>query len=299
MMQPMSHEEAQELLATEALDALRAVEHDTLLAHVGDCAECSAELAGLRDSAGFLAEALPTVAMDSRRSAAIRSQLLARATADAAARRGDPGVNSPDKRHAQTPIAPTVPLHDEQPVRAIGRPPASRGGWYAAAAAVMLAAGLLTVLRSSRRDAGILRNELAAVRAERFESEAKITLRDSLIEQLTGVTVRIVGLTGDGPKAPVGWVFWDQNERWTLLAHNLTAVAANQVYQLWLITPGQRKLSAGTFAADHRGHSVFRATLALPRDSLAAVAVTVEPAGGVPQPTGPIALSGEAGKIGP
>ncbi len=290
MMPSMSHEEAQTLLATEALDALRGEERDALLTHVGDCAECSAELAGLGDTAASLAAALPTVSMDSRRSAAIRSQLLARAAANVAARRGGAGVNTPDKPPAAAPTSPIEPLHGE-PVRAVGRPPASRGGWYAAAAAVLLAAGLVTVLRSSRRDAGILRNELAAVRADRFEAEAKITSRDSLIEQLIGVTVRVVGLTADERTAPVGWVFWDQNERWTLLAHNLPVVAANQTYQLWLITPGQRKLSAGTFAVDHRGHSVFRTKLALPRDSLAAVAVTLEPVGGVPQPTGPIALA--------
>ncbi len=296
MIQPMSHEEAQALLASEALGALGGEERDALLAHVGECAECSRQLVEFRDTAALLAESLPAVPLDSRRSAAIRSRLLARAGADLASRRGGgAGGDTPVESPAKAPPSPIKPL-DRQPLRASGRSPGSRGGWYAAAAAVILAAGLLAGLRSARRDGGILRAELDAVRAERFEAEAKLALRDSLIEQLTAATVRIVGLTADGPAAPVGWVFWDQRERWTLLAHDLPVTAANRTYQLWLITPGQRKLSAGTFATDQRGHTVFRATLFLPRDSLAAVAVTLEPAGGVSQPTGPIALSGQAGK---
>ncbi|MGI9077125.1 MAG: anti-sigma factor domain-containing protein [Gemmatimonadaceae bacterium] len=297
MIRPTSHEEAQALLAIEALDALKGEERDALLAHAGGCAECSAQLAELRDTAAILVELLPTVPLDSGRSAAIRSRLLARAAADVAARRGEAGFNAPDEPRANAPPSPVKRL-DIEPLRAIGRSTGSRFGWYAAAAAVMLAAGLLSVVRSARRDADGLRSELAAVRAERFEAEAKLVLRDSLLEQLTGSSVHIVGLTANGPEAPVGWVFWDQSEKWTLVAHNLPNVAPNRTYQLWLITPGQRKLSMGTFTSDQRGHAVFRATFPLPRDSVAAVAVTLEPAGGVPQPTGPITLSGAATALG-
>ena len=292
MILSISHEAAQELLTTEALDGLKGAERDALLAHVRDCGMCSTHLAQLRETTAFLAESVPIVPMDSRQSAAIRSRLLARAAADLASRRGEAGGQESDQLRAKAPTSAGQTLESE-PVRPIGRPPVSRGGWYAAAAAVMLAAGILAVLRSTRRDAAIANSELAGVRAERLEAERKVTVRDSLLEQLTGATVLIVSLTGSGPTAPVGWLTWDQNERWTLLAHDLPVAAADRTYQLWLITPGQRKLSAGTFATDQRGHALFRTTLPLPRDSLAAVTVTLEPAGGVPQPTGPIALSGK------
>lgn len=290
MIQSISHDEAQALLAIEALGALTGADRDALLAHVEVCAVCSAQLVQLRDTAAALAESLPAVPLNPDRSAAMRSRLLARAASDLTGRRGDDGGRLPNEPPVKAPTSPVKPLSGE-PVRAIGRSPASRGGWLAAAAAVLLAAGILSVLRSTRRDAAVARNELTAVRAQQLRAATEVALRDSLIEQLTGATVRIVDLTGSGPKAPMGWVFWDQNEKWTLLVHDLPALAADRTYQLWLTTGGQRTLSAGTFGTDHRGHAVFRATLSLPRDSLVSASVTLEPAGGAARPSGPIALA--------
>jgi anti-sigma-K factor RskA len=62
---------------------------------------------------------------------------------------------------------------------------------------------------------------------------------------------------------------------------------------VWLVTPSA-KISAGTFAPDSSGGARMQAKYALAPDSLRAVAVTVEPAGGVPSPTGPIVIAGSA-----
>ena len=51
---------------------------------------------------------------------------------------------------------------------------------------------------------------------------------------------------------------------------------------------GERRLFGGAVDA------VVRATYPLARDSLQAIAVTEEPAGGVPQPTGAMVVAGEA-----
>jgi len=65
-------------------------------------------------------------------------------------------------------------------------------------------------------------------------------------------------------------------------------------YQLWLIR-GDRKISAGLLPSDKTGLP----TLArISHDLLAggvpdAFAITIEPAGGMPQPTGPIVLVGK------
>jgi len=52
------------------------------------------------------------------------------------------------------------------------------------------------------------------------------------------------------------------------------------------------KISAGTFAPGINGEAIVRAVYPLSRDSLKAVAVTDEPAGGVAQPTGPFVIIG-------
>lgn len=295
MTPAMSHDESQAMLAAEALDALTGRERDAVLAHVSGCAECSALLAALRDTSASLATMVPVAPMAAERSAAVRARLLARAVADTGARQDKAESTLRLDTSAKAPVSPII-TPDREPIRAIGSPVA-RGGWFAAAAAVILAIGLFSALRSTRRNTDALRNELALVRTDKLEAETRLASRDSLVASLIGPSVRVVDLAAASPTAPSGRMFWEQSaDRWTFIAHDLPAVPGNRTYQLWLITRGQRKISAGTFAATSRGEALVRAQFALPRDSLAAIAVTEEPAGGVPQPTGTIVLQGVAGR---
>jgi len=51
-------------------------------------------------------------------------------------------------------------------------------------------------------------------------------------------------------------------------------------------------ISAGTFNTDAQGRAVVQATYALAEADLAAIAITEEPEGGSPQPTGTILVAG-------
>jgi anti-sigma-K factor RskA len=85
-------------------------------------------------------------------------------------------------------------------------------------------------------------------------------------------------------------MFWDKAKNtWVLVAHNMPDLKTGRTYQLWLVTPTQ-KISAGTFEAKG-GEAMVRATYALPADQLKMLAVTEEPAGGMPQPTGPMVMA--------
>ena len=119
--------------------------------------------------------------------------------------------------------------------------------------------------------------------------------RDEFVESLTGPDVTVVGLTSGATKTPRALMFWDKaTNRWTFIAHNMPALAAGRTYQLWLVTAG-RKISAGTFSVTAGGDALVQATYALDPNALKAVAVTEEPAGGVPQPTGAMVVVGTAG----
>ena len=114
-----------------------------------------------------------------------------------------------------------------------------------------------------------------------------------LVAAITGADVAVVEMTSAGARAPSARMFWDRKANaWTFVAHNMPALAAGRTYQLWLVTRTSEKISAGTFTPSATGDALVRATYALARDSLAAVAVTEEPAGGVPQPTGSMVISG-------
>ena len=102
-------------------------------------------------------------------------------------------------------------------------------------------------------------------------------------------------LTSGTVRAPWAWMFWDHaTNRWTLVARDLAPPSPGKTYQLWLVTP-RAKISAGTFNPKPDGSAEVQATYALAPDSLRAIAVTEEPAGGVPQPTGPFVITATAG----
>ena len=292
MTREITHEEVQLALAAEALETLTGEERDAALAHVDGCAECAAALAALRDTVAALAYATPTASLDPGRRARMRGRLLARAAADGHAR--TPGASPGGETGARTPHTEVTPL---RPQVTAAPPRRSRGPWLMAAALTALMVGAAAYAFTLRREVRGLSAQIAVlertVNVQRDSFQRELGVRERLLAGLTGPAVRVVQLAAGGARAPSGRMFWDQStDAWTFFAHNLPAMKPGRTYQLWLITPGQRKLPAGTFAPQN-GNARVSAQFALPRDSLFAVAVTDEPAGGVPQPTGPIVLVGQ------
>jgi anti-sigma-K factor RskA len=150
----------------------------------------------------------------------------------------------------------------------------------AAAGAAMIVIGGALLVRG--------RQETAAARTRAIE-------REPLIAGVVGPGVRIIELAGTEQRTGSARMFWNQStDAWTFVARDLPAPRAGRTYQLWLITPDDRKISAGVFTPTRTGEAVATATYTLAPDSLAAVAVTEEPAGGVAVPTGEMVMLGRA-----
>lgn len=280
MSRAMMHDEAFAALDAVALDAIDPLERDAVMAHVASCSACRAELESLRDTASLLAFSSPLAADTASRSRdRIRSKLQARAAADRGRSREQAAASS---RLAMRKIEP--------------RP--RRVAEWLAAAAIVLCAGSLVGLLAVNRDRLQLRDALASqaagsASAQRVSDSLRVALmsRDSIIAGMTGNDVSMMTLTAAGHAPPMAHMFWDHKRNtWTLVAHSMPALAAGRTYQLWLVTTSG-KVSAGTFAPVN-GEAMVRATYALAPADLEAIAVTEEPAGGMPQPTGPMVISG-------
>jgi hypothetical protein len=277
MTREMSHDEAFAALGALAIDSLDADERAAVLSHVATCLTCRQELAELRAAASGLAFAAPAVAAGAETRDRVRGRLLARAAAD---RQG----SSPATHVEVVPI--TIRW--------------GSAGLFAAAASILLvislaALGYVLRDRARLRDAASVQTAQAARERAASDSLRSVVLsRDSLLAGITGRDVAVMTLTTNGTKAPFAYMFWDRRANtWTMIAHNLPELKAGRTYQLWLVTASS-KISAGTFQPQN-GDAVIRATYALPADSLKALAVTEEPAGGVPQPTGPMIMAVTAG----
>ena len=268
----LSHEEVKELLAAVALGSAPADEAAAVRAHLATCAECRADLATYADAAAGLGLSAPVA--EAPGLSAVRARLLERIAAGAPAQR---------------------PLAGE--ARAL--PPLRRQGLagWAAAAVILLAAA--AVLAGTMRERGELRTRLASERDSARAEIARLTdsLRttEQILGALTGPGVQVVNLAASGPRQPSGRMFWDQAAgRWTFVAHDLPALAPGRTYQLWVIDKAGARVSAGIFQPT-AGRALVQATYPLPPDQLGAIAVTEEPEGGVPQPTGSIVIAGSPG----
>jgi len=121
--------------------------------------------------------------------------------------------------------------------------------------------------------------------------------RDSLSEELAASRrqvddivsprTRIIAMVGDETPQANAKVVWDTKaQRWAIHIFDLPAPPSDKDYQLWYVTQNA-KISAAVFRTDEQGQSVLKLTL--PPEALvglAATAVTLEPRGGSPQPTG-------------
>ena len=268
----MTHDDVRAALAAEALDALDGDERDAVRAHLEGCPECRAELASLREAAAALALSAPYRPMERERSDRVRARLLARAAADAA--------------------PPPSAVPGVIPIERARRPAGVQVGWLAAASSLLLllAAGAYALRLRERVDTLASRAEV--LERERGELARRLEERERTIAGLAGPGTRVIDLASTRQQAPSGRMFWDpRTDRWTFFAHNLPAVRPGREYQLWLITPAG-PVGAGTFTPAANGEAKVEATYDLPPDQLRAVAVTEEPAGGVPQPTGEVLILG-------
>jgi anti-sigma-K factor RskA len=175
--------------------------------------------------------------------------------------------------------------------------------WLALAAAALLAVAVWGFWGQTR-----LRSEAESLRAERDRLAEQVTALDRrlgeaqsdnqrLAETLTLITapgaraVQLAGL-GSNPGA-VGHTFINYSQKKAIVyAFGLAPLPAGKTYELWWIDAGGKPVPAGTFGVDARGSARVVVDRVEGAEGIMAWAVTSEPAGGVPQPTGEMVLKG-------
>ena len=161
---------------------------------------------------------------------------------------------------------------------------ATRNIWKASFSAVaaaiigtVLIVGLVTLWRENRA----MKEELA--RAQEFLQ--LVNTPGSRVTELKGTDV------GAGATAKL---VYDNNGRAMLMADKLPGVPEGKAYQLWFIVGNNPPMPGKTFVPDNAGQGVLKDQMPHAALSSAVFAITMEPAGGVPAPTGAIYLRSSA-----
>jgi hypothetical protein len=107
------------------------------------------------------------------------------------------------------------------------------------------------------------------------------------VDDIVSPRTRVIAMVGDETPQANAKVIWDSKaQQWAIYIFDLPAPPSDKDYQLWYVTKNA-KISAKVFSTDGQGQAVLKLTL--PPNALAglaATAVTLEPKGGSPQPTG-------------
>ncbi len=129
----------------------------------------------------------------------------------------------------------------------------------------------------------------AAFRPDEYEDEASDELRLLLLDPESDVFA--VSGTPNAPAASARLIANPHFDRAVLVANGLAAPGPGRAYQVWFLRDG-KPIPNVTFAVDRQGRGVSIVRVAGSFGSYDTVAVTPEPSGGSPSPTGPIVLAG-------
>jgi len=148
--------------------------------------------------------------------------------------------------------------------------------------------GLELQLRDATRRAEANEGQMAEARRVAFDAQSQVAI-------LAAPDLARIDLAGQ-PAAPgaSARAFWSRTRGLVFTAANLPPPPRGRAYQLWVLTNQPAPISAGMLALDASGRVTarFDTPLDLPRP--VAMAVTLEPEGGVPSPTGEKYLVGLA-----
>jgi anti-sigma-K factor RskA len=271
----MSDDRMHDLAGAYVLGALDPEERGAFERHLADCAACANEVRSLRPVVDGLGQAVPLVDPPP----ALRERVLS-------------------SIQPAEPVSPKLRSSVGGPV-----PPKPRSGVgaLAAAAAAILAVGLGLYVWQLRDRLAQVERRLDEANARAAASETQVAqLRQAAVEVRTTalvigapdlVRVDLAGQSGSPAKARA---FWSRSHGLVFAAVDLPPLPPGKTYQLWVVGP-QAPVSAAIFEPDAAGRATAIVEAGRQFPEPAAFAVTLEPAGGVPQPTGDKVLVGLTG----
>ena len=263
------------MLDEYALGQLSQDERRDVETHVRECDVCTADLRELAVVMEGLAHSIEPVTPP----AALKQRVIASLALE---------PQEPPRRPAD---ANVVTLPPKTVVIRRGVHPA----WLAAAALVILAFGAL--LYSSDATRRLLVDDLQEAQATSAELQQQLDQytgqADLAVSILTASDMRPIVMAGrENATASTARAYWSPTRGLLIVADSLPVPPPGRIYQVWVIGGGT-PVSAGLLGQQGSGRGML---IAPPPRGLAAgtvtVAVTDEPPGGLPAPSGSIRLAG-------
>ena len=261
----MVHDAYKDWIPAHALSALEAADERALNEHLAQCAECRRDLAEWE----AIAASLALSAKPMEPSPQVRERLLTQVRAERSGSDSAAAKSVSEESASERFASNVVPF--SRPPRTFWN---SLGSIGSIAAVVLFAALIVSVF--------VLWQQNRALRDEN-QFFKLITSPDSRVAELYGTP------EASGASAKLAY---DNSGRAFLVTAGLPLAAQGKEYQLWYIVDN-KPIPSKTFVPDSQGQRTVEVTVPDFARKEGVVAVTLEPAGGVPAPTGAIYLRGK------
>jgi hypothetical protein len=136
---------------------------------------------------------------------------------------------------------------------------------------------------------------LDALAGDADQLKAELRRQQTVITILRDPATQMVALAGQAP-APTARarMMWHATAGGVFVAAGLPAAPEGKAYQLWAIAGSNAPVSAGVFSVDASGTGSLSVRPLPGVATVSAFAVTMEPAGGLPAPSGELYLLGKS-----
>jgi anti-sigma-K factor RskA len=272
----MTHDDVQALASDYVLGLLDDVTRTRVASHLASCPACADEVRQVAQTMDAVGRSVPEV---------------------------DPPASLRDRIAT---IPARVPQLAASPARAEAHAPRTESGarltpWFAAVAASLVAAVATWQAFSARAEVQRLKQELVDMQVRAGDAQvARATLQEQvdeftrMMDVLRSSDLISYSLAGSGAAANAhARAYVTHKNGMVFTADGLPALPAGRIYQLWVIVGG-KPVSAGLLSPDANGRVLAVSSTPDIPAMPAIVAVTLEPAGGLPQPSTTPILVGTA-----
>jgi len=157
--------------------------------------------------------------------------------------------------------------------------------WVAAAAMLLFSAYSAFQARHFQGETSRLQAELGRERQKQRDLLAERRTSEQALVILSASGTREVRLKSQDPALPEIRVFWNPDKGLLVAGSNVPAPPEARTFQLWLVPRSGSPIGAGLFRPDGTGKVLAVTELEKRPAGITALAVSEEPAGGLPQPS--------------
>jgi len=266
----MSCEQLAPLYEEYALGVMEGEERAELEAHLARaCAQCTPGVAQARWVVAQLAHAAP----DAQPPATLRGKVI-----DAVKTSADPSRT-------------VVPLQKPKPSAQRAMFPA--WAWLAAAALALVTGYTIRQMNNQNDQLAQLRKQMKIATIQNQMLQNQLDMNRMVAMVMMSPDSLPLKLMPKDKNMPMVHAYLHPHMGVAITADQMPSMPSVRTLQLWFVPKTGKPMSVAIFHPDAAGQIALVAPVNMPRNEIAALALTDEPAGGSPQPTTPIAWMAE------